>query len=242
MPSGSAATGTRSDKKSSPRVREAVWWAPSHIMTDDRMSLDEDRALLEAWCQGDREAGDRLIRYQFDWISRSVLRWVHGDSAVAMDIVQATFEVALERKAEINGSFGPYVRGIARLKVLEHFRRKDALLRELTNSLRGDRTSAESALLGAEQERLALAALRGLSAEQQDLMYLRYVQGMKLREIAELRGATIGTIDGILRRAEKLLAQQVERLAESPRLSQSTLVGIETWIRRRDAHEPQGPA
>ncbi|MEM9456508.1 MAG: sigma-70 family RNA polymerase sigma factor [Myxococcota bacterium] len=212
-------------------------------MTDDRMSLDEDRALLKAWCQGDREAGDRLIRYQFDWISRSVLRWVRGDSAVAMDIVQATFEVALDKKTGIDGPFGPYVRGIARLKVLEHFRRKDgALLRELTTSLRGDRTSAESALLGAEQERLALAALRRLSAEQQDLMYLRYVQGMKLREIAELRGATIGTIDGILRRAEKQLAQQVERLAESPHLSQSTLVGIGTWIRRRDAHEPSGPA
>lgn len=207
------------------------------------MTLDEDRALLRAWCQGDPDAGDRLIRYQFDGVSRSVLRWVHGDSAAAMDIVQAAFEVAMEKKAQIRGAFGPYVRGIARLKVLEHFRRKDALLRELTTSFRGDHTGAESALLSAEQERLAIAALRGLSPEQQDLIYLRYVQGMKLREIAELRGTTIGAIEGVMRRAMQRLAQQVERLAESPSLGQSTLVGLRTWLHGRgDEREPGEPA
>ncbi len=204
-----------------------------------KMSLAEDETLLRAWCAGDKIAGDRLIRYQFDWISRAVLKWVHGDRSAAMDIVQATFEVALEKKAQIRGAFGPYVRGIARMKVLEHFRRKDALLRELTTSMRGNSTGAETALLGVEQERLAIKALRRLAPQQQDLMYLRHVQGMKLREIAELEGMTIGQVDGVLRRAETLLSREVQRLADSPSLEQSTIMGVRTWLRRRE--DPSGP-
>ena len=204
-----------------------------------KMSLAEDQALLRDWCAGDKAAGDRLIRYQFDGISRAVLRWVHGDRSAAMDIVQATFEVALEKKAQIQGAFGPYVRGVARVKVLEHFRRKDALLQELSTSMRGDATGAESVVLGAEQERLAIEALRGLDPEQQDLMYLRYVQGMKLREIADLKRMTIGQVDGVLRRSQQLLSREIERLADSPRLGQSTMIGVKTWLRRREDH--RGP-
>jgi RNA polymerase sigma factor (sigma-70 family) len=200
---------------------------------DAMMSLAEDRALLRAWCSGDKPAGERLIRYQFDWVSRAVLRWVHGDAAVAMDIVQTTFEVALRKKAEIHGAFGPYVRGIARVKVLEHFRSKDALVRELTSSLRASTTGAESAMLGVEQEHVAIRALRQLPVEQQELMYLRYVQGLKLREIAELEGVTTNKIAGILKRAEERLVQEVARLAESLGVGVATVVGVETWLRGR---------
>lgn len=199
------------------------------------MSLEEDRALLEAWCAGDKAAGDRLIRACFDGISRAVLGWVRGDTAAAVDIVQATFEVALKRRSEIRGAFGPYVRGIARRKVLEHFRRKDMLVDELTTSVQAGGRGAESVLLAEQQERLAVRALRQLSPEEQDLMYLRHVQGMKLRELAELEGVTIGVVAGILRRAEGRLAREVERLAESEDLRRSTLTGIDTWLRHRES-------
>jgi len=198
------------------------------------MTLAEDRALLDAWCRGDKAAGEQLIRYCFDALSVSVHRWVHGDDAATMDVVQASFEIALEKKAEIRGAFGPYVRGIARLKVLEHLRRKDAVAHELVSSI-GERVDGiESRLVNEQQERLAIAALRRLSPEQQDLMYLRYVQGMKLRTIAEHVGMTTSKLAGILRRAEQQLAKEVEQLAESPLLGQSTVMGVRTWLRRRE--------
>jgi RNA polymerase sigma-70 factor (ECF subfamily) len=218
-------------------------------MTTPTMSLEEDQALLGAWCRGDKAAGDRLIRYHFDWVSRAVLRWVDGDVTVAMDLVQAAFEVALKKKAEIRGPFGPYVRGIARMKVLERLRGKDRLVHELASSIRESARGAESVLLGVEQEQVAIAALRRLPPEHQDLMYLRHVQGMKLRELAELRGMTTSKLAGILRRAEQWLAHEVEQLAESRPVGESTLLGVTTWLRRRehdhdhdhdeDDHDPQ---
>lgn len=197
------------------------------------LTLAQDKALLYAWCGGDKAAGERLIRYHFDWISRAVLRWVHGDTAAAMDIVQASFEIALQKKATIHGPFGPYLRGIARVKVLEHFRRHDGRVDALHSAVRSDLTGAESVLLGAEQQRLVLEALRQLADEPRELMILRHIEGMKLREIAELTGMTVSRVDGILRRAEQRLAREVERLARSPRLAHSTLLGVRRWLRLR---------
>lgn len=205
------------------------------------MTLAEDRALLRAWCRGDKAAGERLIRYQFERVSRAVVRWLHGDAATAMDIVQATFETALKRKAVIHGPFGPYVRGIAKLKVLEHFRSKDALVHELMSSIREGARGAESVLIGAQQEHVAIAALQRLPPEQQDLMYLRYAQGMKLREVAELKGMTTSKLAGLLRRAEERLAAEVERLAESKTVGEATLVGVTSWLRRRE-HDDGSPS
>lgn len=199
-----------------------------------KMTLAEDRALLDAWCRGDKAAGERLIRYQFEWVSRAVVRWLHGDAATAMDVVQATFEAALARKALIHGPFGPYVRGIAKLKVLEHLRSKDALVHELMSSIREGAHGAESVLIGAQQEHVAIAALRQLSPELQDLMYLRYARGMKLRELAAWKGMTIGRLAGLLRRAEERLAAEVERLAESEPVGRATLLGVTSWLQRRE--------
>ncbi|MEM9463636.1 MAG: sigma-70 family RNA polymerase sigma factor [Myxococcota bacterium] len=179
------------------------------------MSLVEDKALLIAWRDGDQAAGDRLIRYQFPWISRTVLRWVGGDVVAAMDIVQASFEIALKKKAEITGPFGPYLRGIARLKVQEHFRGHAPPICELTSAVWDDTTGVESLVLGAQRRDLALEALRRLPAEQQDLMALRHVHGLKLREIAQSTGMTVGQVDGILRRAEQRLCREVEGIARS---------------------------
>jgi RNA polymerase sigma factor (sigma-70 family) len=207
------------------------------------LTLPEDRALLDAWCGGDKAAGDRLIRYYFDTVTPAVLRWLHGDAAAAMDIVQASFEIALKKKREIQGAFGPYVRGIAKLKVLEHFRGKDAVVHELLSSIGERGSGAESVLVGKQQERLAIAALGRLPPEQQDLMYLRYVQGMTLRAVAELAGMTTSKLAGILRRAEQRLAKEVAQLAESPAVGQSTLLGVRTWLRRReDQAGPEGSA
>lgn len=179
------------------------------------MSLAEDKALLIAWRDGDPAAGDQLIRYQFPWISRTVLRWVDGDVVAAMDIVQASFEIALKKKTEITGPFGPYLRGIARLKVLEHVRGHARPMCELTSAIRDDTTGVESLVLGAQRRDLALEALRRLPADQQDLMTLRHVHGLKLREIAEATGMTVGQVDGLLRRAEQRLSQEVEDIARS---------------------------
>lgn len=205
---------------------------------------ERDAALLDAWREGDGQAGEEL----FDRHADTIVRFFENKVCVgAEDLTQATFVRLIEGRQRIREglAFRAFVLGIARNVLREH-------LRELDRGRKIDPevdTMAElapgpSSILGEREEhRLLVEALRRLPIDHQILLELFYWEQLKTHEIAEVLELAPSTIRTRLSRARELLAVTMATLAASPELLARTLAGLETWaaeikVRLRSDEEP----
>lgn len=203
------------------------------------MSPEQDAELLRAWCEGDRRAGDTLLSHYFDPVARYVFHKV-GQGETAEEIIQEAFKEAVDRRHLIKGRFGSYVRGIARFKVLEYYRCKGSLADELTSALAADEHGAESMLGISEEGHHIAKALRMLTPERQELLYLFYVEGLSSREIAEIRGIRTSQIAGQVYRACTRVRELVEQFMQQGAQRESTLRRLDTWLRQFEQADDPG--
>src|SRR4051794_32823011 len=87
------------------------------------MTLD-DRALFEAWCDGDRAAGASLFDRHYEAIARFFRNKV--DDASSSDLVQSTFLACTEGRERFRGasSFRTYLFSIAHHLLQKHYDRR----------------------------------------------------------------------------------------------------------------------
>lgn len=194
-----------------------------------------DFALLAAWRDGDRNAGQELARRHY----KAVRRFITGKlgEEAARDIAQKTFLTLCEKRDDFGGrsAFRTYLFGIARFKVIEHLRRDRGLggaFDPLTDSWCDPNLEATlSSLLGrGDHERIVVQALRSLSLDDQFLLELKAVEGMKNREIAEVLCTTTGAVGGKLVRARERLAKIVGTLTADPILRTATDRRLDDWV------------
>jgi len=181
------------------------------------MSMDDpDLALVNAAGRGDVDAFESLVRrYQcplINFIARTL-----GDRGAAEDLAQEVF-LRVYRAAsrfEARTRVSTWVFRIAyNLAMTELDRRKRR--RTLAEALHrnGEAVSREAFAGPGEdrefQEEIA-SALDGLPGNQRAVLLLRLHQDLSYREIAEILGTSVGSVESLLFRARKTLRESLGR-------------------------------
>ena len=196
--------------------------------------MKDDRELLLAWRAGNEDAGVALFERHYERVSR-FFRNKAGEAAP--DLVQRTFLVCLETRGRMREqtSFRCYLFGVARNVLFEHYRKRRRESDRLDFAERSvqDLAPTPTSLLAREQEsQILLQALRQIPLDSQVILELYYWENMTARELAEALAIPEGTARTRLRRARQLLDRQLKRLARSPRLLQSTVSDMDSWVSR----------
>ncbi|MEZ4449571.1 MAG: RNA polymerase sigma factor [Nannocystaceae bacterium] len=191
----------------------------------------EDSTLLTAWRAGDTQAGEELFRRYYV----ALLRFFRSKAGEhAFELTQATFLACVEGRDGIRNTatFRAYLFRIARNLLFDHYRgqykaRSDVELSELSCA---DLSPGIAELHAKEQElALLLRAMRRIPINAQIVLELYYWERLSGREIGEVLGIPEGTVRTRLRDAKHHLEAQVGRLARTPELAQSTVIGFDTW-------------
>lgn len=196
---------------------------------------DDDLALLHAWQAGDRPAGRTLIARHYASVYRFFFSKVPEEACE--DLTQATFEVVCRRRDAFRGgdaTFKAFLFGVARMKLLEHIRKRRGVTFEpAEHSLADPRTegSASSLLAERQLEHLVSQALRGLSLDDQLLLELKEYEQLTARELAQLFEVPDGTMAGRIARARQRLREATERLIADPGLRDSVERDLDSCMR-----------
>ena len=187
--------------------------------TDETASLSVG-ALVEAARQGQREAFDALVaRHQATLRVQAARYLVSGDDV--LDVVQDAFFSAyrhLER-FETDRPFLPWLRQILRNRVLNLLRDRaversrplamvDAALAEASQTPNDEDGNDDGD--GSELEAMR-HCLEGLETKARELLDLRHVQGMAVKEIAQVIGRSPGSVSMLLMRIRSTLSACVQR-------------------------------
>lgn len=193
-----------------------------------------DQELLQAWRDGDRQAGSELITRYFRPLYRFFASKVAAPSEVE-DLVQRTFAGAVEGLDRFRGqaSARTWLFAIARNILKQWYeRRARARTREGSTPERSiaDLGAGPNTILELRHEqRLLVAALQRLPLDAQVLLELTYWERLKARELAEVFGVPEGTIRTRLRKAKLDLRGTLDELARTAEELEATMKGLETW-------------
>ena len=192
----------------------------------------DDRKLIERWRAGQTECGERLFRRHFDAIYRFFRNKAAADCE---ELVQRTFRAVLEKSHHLPeiANFRAYLFGVARLELLQHFRRhhRDGRVVDFNEASAIDLDPTPSQYVGGRQElRLLGEALRQIPIDLQIIVELSYWEDLPMADIGELMGIPEGTAKSRLHRARRLLREAIDRLTQDAGLLRSTIDGFDTWI------------
>jgi RNA polymerase sigma-70 factor (ECF subfamily) len=196
-------------------------------------AVPTDIELLEAWRDGDREAGSELFERHFDSVCRFFANKMDTD---VDDLVQRTFTACVEGKERFRGqsSFRTYLFGVAHNVLRSHLRkrRREGDRFEIGLSSVFDMGLNPTVLVAQRKEQtLTLQALRRIPLDHQIVLELYYWEDMTAGDLAEVLGIPEGTVRGRIRRAKKLLEEQLGELSDNDAILKSTVSGLETWAR-----------
>lgn len=195
---------------------------------------DEDPDLEDAraWAGGDQQAGDRLLRRYIGPIHAFFDRKIDGDVG---DLVQATFEACTTSIKAFEGrsKFRTWLWGVARHKLLEHFRasrRGGDPIDPSSMTLADLGVSMPQLIDDRRQARIVLEAMRNIPIEPQILLELHYWEKLPGSALREVLGVPENTVYSRLRRARDLLTAEIERLEKDPVKLKTTLTTLDDLI------------
>jgi RNA polymerase sigma factor (sigma-70 family) len=192
-----------------------------------------DSELLEAWRQGDSEAGQALFRRHYDAIYRFFSTKVPPEAV--QDLVQETFATLVRKRDEFAGksSFLGYLYGIARLHLYEQIRRlhKLSLYDDLnTFSIAALGGSPSSMLNDKQEHRLLGMALARIPLEYQILLELYLWEDLTGAQLAEIMDIPENTMRSRLRRAKSVLEQEFRSIADDPAQAIGSFESFSGWL------------
>lgn len=171
-----------------------------------------DRALLDRYRTGEREAISRLIERHSRRV-RDYIRMMVHDPEITEDLFQETFIKAVrvidEGRYTDNGRFLSWVLRIAHNMVIDYFRsrKQERAVNErdagydLLGSLRLAEGSVEDRMVSSQIEADIRRLIGLLPEEQRQVVEMRYYSDMSFKEIAEQTGVGINTALGRMRYA-----------------------------------------
>ncbi len=170
------------------------------VDTDPNSDLRSDLELIDAVNEGDSAAFDVLYLRHRDWVVNLAFRFTR-DRDLALDVLQETFLYFLKKfpgfrlTAKLTTFFYPAVRNLS-LTALKKARRYQSD-EEISEHVEAPE---EAAPVENQREQLA-AVMSELSEEHREVLLLRFVEGMKMGEIAETMGIPTGTVKSRLHNA-----------------------------------------
>ena len=168
-------------------------------------------ALVTLAQQGDAEAFGQV----YDRYVGQIYRYLYyrvGSHALAEDLTSETFLRALRRLDSFTYTgkdIGAWFTTIARTLVTDHVKssrfRLEVSTADMLDADRGD-DGIEAKVLERLQNAALLDAVRGLRADQQECILLRFLQGLSVAETAEVMGRSNGAVKQLQLRAVRALA------------------------------------
>lgn len=195
--------------------------------------MASDLDLLDAWCAGEKSAGNQLFQRHFDSIYSFFENKIQDD---VDELVQATFLACVRSRDTFRRqcTFRTYIFTIARNELYRYLRRRKPAGRALdfgVTSLADLQTTPGTRVARHEDHERLLRALRTLPLEQQLLLELHYWEGMSAGELAEVFDIAQATARTRLFRARNSLRDCMEKLSDSPRATTMTIEDLDEWAR-----------
>jgi RNA polymerase sigma-70 factor (ECF subfamily) len=129
-----------------------------------------------------------------------------GSIAVAEDLTQETFLAAvaeLKRGGRVAAPLA-WIFGIARHKLMDHYRRQERTSRALSLAWEADELEEELVVPDdSEAREQAIAALASVAAPQRAALVLCYVDGFSVPEAAKLLGKSVEAVESLLARGRQ---------------------------------------
>ncbi|MBK7535352.1 MAG: RNA polymerase sigma factor [Myxococcales bacterium] len=177
---------------------------------------DDELALLDQWCAGDRRAGSALFGRYFAQVHRFFSHKVEVD---VDDLVQETFLACVRERDRFQrqSSFRTYLFAVARYTLYGHWRKakRSAQVLDFDEvSVASLSTSAASRLARQDEQARLLVALRELSVEQQLLLELYYWEELERDQLAEVFDVEPATTRSRLFRARQALRDKLAQDGE----------------------------
>lgn len=173
-----------------------------------------DAELIRRAQRGDHAAYETLVREHEAAVFRLAYLLV-GDADAAQDVAQDAFVRAYRQldRFDTTRPFRPWVLHITRNLARNHRRslaRYIAAAQRLILNTPRTAASAESEQFRQQEARALWEAIRRLSAQEQEVIYLRYMLELSVRETAEVLNIPPGTVKSRLSRALRRLKGVVQ--------------------------------
>lgn len=142
----------------------------------------------------------------FDSVYGFLFARLSGDPHATADLTQDTFLAVYQLMQDYSGrsAESTWVIAIAKNKLYDYyrsrFRQKDWV--EFLDDIEPAGESLEDTILSVENTDYIRKILNSLPEQYRMLLTLKYMENLKLREIASLTGRTVKSIDGIIQRAK----------------------------------------
>ena len=185
------------------------------------MGTETDRELVEAASRGDRQAFDELVRRHQSAIV-NLVRAMIGRDGEAEDLAQEAFVRAWKSLAQFRGdsTFRTWLHGIA-MNVVRTQRSRAWRVRQLFAGAAGERAariepaSQDDGIENPLAMRDAIdRALGQLPADLREAVVLRDLQGLEYRDIADVLGIAVGTVESRIFRARRRLRPLLESVRD----------------------------
>ena len=150
---------------------------------------------------------DQAAREVFRYLARSLL----GDRAAAEDLTQETFTAVMiaARTGRAEALTMPWVMGVARHKLVDHYRRAARDERRLELAWAQSPDAAEPDPLDGADPARVLEMMSHLSPEHRLVLILKYVDELAVQEIATTLRRSLHATNSLLSRARRALAASV---------------------------------
>lgn len=129
-----------------------------------------------------------------------------GSAAVAEDLTQDTFLAAvaeLKKNRQVETPVA-WIYGIARHKLLDHYRRQERMERTVHAATEAQAYERELVVDDTDEGReRAIAALASVAAAQRAALVLCYIDGFSMAEAAELLGRSVEAVESLLARGRQ---------------------------------------
>lgn len=178
----------------------------------DQQKRDEESAWIAASLNGDVAAFRRLYDRYFDYVARQVGR-IMGIHSEREDVVQEVF-VAVYRSLDNyrgDSAFSTWLYRVTYNVTVSHLRKRPRTVELAAWRPLRESQSAWNQLEARDMIRVLYAALDTVPHEQREAFLLHEVEGMKLREIADLTGDSINTIAARVRRTREKMQEVLDQ-------------------------------
>lgn len=179
------------------------------------MDRAEELRLLRQCQKGDADAFAELYRANVQAIFRYIYHRTN-DMQMAEDLTGDVFMRALQGMSGYRDQGKPFIAWLYRIahaRVIDHYRRVDRrpIESDVDEEPIAITTDMDAGLLRRHAAKALREAITELTDEQQQVVILRFIEGLRLEEVAQMMGKNANAIKALQHRALKSLASRLER-------------------------------